>query len=98
MTLTERCGYDMGRQWVREGTDVVKNDVDCRWTQRTRNGHGLTPKIKLPNKYFHFNWSYIIDKLVTSPFHQLCMAVVILPMLLLLLLPFLAYAQVLHPF
>jgi hypothetical protein len=38
MALTERRGYDMARQWAREGTDVVKNDVDCRWTQG--NGHG----------------------------------------------------------
>ena len=43
MALTERRGYDMARQWAREGTDVVKNDVDCRCTQG--NSHGLTPKI-----------------------------------------------------
>jgi hypothetical protein len=50
MALTERCGYDMARQWAREGTDVAKNDVDRRWAQGTGNGHGS--KIKLPN---HFN-------------------------------------------
>lgn len=45
MALTERCRYDMGRQWVGEGTEVVKNDVDCRYTQGPGNGHDLTPKI-----------------------------------------------------
>ena len=54
MALAKRCGYDMGRQRGREGTDVMKNDVDCRWIQRN-DGHGLMLSIQ----------NYIIINLVS---------------------------------